>query len=74
MVRTVSGGRPGRGSEYAGKLKVVKVNTDENEAVSIQYQVMSIPTLILFKGGSAVERIVGALPKQALLSKITPHL
>jgi thioredoxin 1 len=61
-------------ADYAGKLKVVKVNTDENEAVSIQYQVMSIPTLILFKGGSAVERIVGALPKQALLSKITPHL
>ncbi len=61
-------------AEYAGKLKVVKVNTDENEAVSIQYQVMSIPTLILFKDGTAVERIVGAHPKQSLLAKVTPHL
>jgi len=61
-------------AEYIGKLKVVKVNTDENEAVSIQYQVMSIPTLILFKGGVAVERIIGAHPKQSVLSKVTPHL
>jgi thioredoxin 1 len=61
-------------AEYIGKLKVVKVNTDENEAVSIQYQVMSIPTLILFKNGIAVERIIGAHPKQSVISKVTPHL
>ena len=61
-------------AEYSGKLKVVKVNTDENDAVAIQYQVMSIPTLMVFKGGQPVERIVGALPKPSLLAKITPHL
>jgi thioredoxin 1 len=60
--------------EYSGKLKVVKVNTDENDAVAIQYQVMSIPTLMVFKGGQLVERIVGAVPKPSLLAKITPHL
>jgi thioredoxin len=60
--------------EYSGRLKVVKVNTDENDAVAIQYQVMSIPTLMVFKGGQLVERIVGAVPKPSLLAKITPHL
>ena len=61
-------------NEYSGRLKVVKVNTDENDAVAIQYQVMSIPTLMVFKGGLPVERIVGAVPKPSLLAKITPHL
>jgi len=60
--------------EYSGRLKVVKVNTDENDAIAIQYQVMSIPTLMVFKGGQLVERIVGAVPKPSLLAKITPHL
>lgn len=60
--------------EYAGKLKVVKVDVDQNMEVSSRYQVMSIPTVMLFKGGHAVEKMIGALPKPAMLAKIQPHL
>jgi thioredoxin 1 len=57
-------------SEYADKLKVGKLNTDENQQVPTKFGVMSIPTLMIFKDGKVVERIVGAQPKQALTSKI----
>jgi thioredoxin 1 len=60
--------------EYAGKLKVVKVDVDQNPDVSGRLGVLSIPTLMVFKGGQMVERILGAVPKQALLAKLTPHL
>ena len=56
--------------EYNGKLKVGTVNTDENQKVSAKFGVMSIPTLIIFKNGKPVERIVGAQPKTALTQKI----
>ncbi|MGQ9779300.1 MAG: thioredoxin [Bacillota bacterium] len=52
--------------EYAGKLKVGKVNTDQNQLLAGRYQVMSIPTLIVFKGGKPVDRLTGAMPKQVL--------
>ena len=61
-------------SEYAGKLKVVKEDTDENQDIAVKFQVMSIPTLMVFKGGKVVERLVGARSKAALLSTIKPHL
>ena len=61
-------------AEYAGKLKVAKLDVDSNPRTAMQYGVMSIPTLILFKDGQAVERLVGAMPKKSLLAKITPHL
>jgi thioredoxin 1 len=57
-----------------GKLKVVKLDVDENPDISGRYSVHSIPTLMLFKGGQMVERITGALPKPLLLSRISPHL
>ncbi len=57
-------------SEYAGRLKVVKVDVDDNTAVAMRYNVMSIPTLGIFKGGQLVERLVGYLPKQELKRKI----
>lgn len=60
--------------EYAGKLKVVKMDVDQNPDVSGRLGVLSIPTLMVFKKGEMVERILGAVPKQALLSKVTPHL
>ena len=60
--------------QYSGRLKVVKVNTDDSPNTAVRFQVMSIPTLLLFKNGKAVEQIVGAQPKQALASKIDPHL
>ena len=61
-------------AEYADQLKVVKLDVDSNSRAAIQFGVMSIPTLILFKNGQAVERLVGAMPKRTLLAKITPHL
>ncbi len=60
--------------EYEGKLKVVKVDVDQNPSVAMEYGVQSIPTLIVFKEGKPVERIIGYMPKARLLQKITPHL
>ena len=51
-------------TEYSGKLKVMKLNTDENPEVAGKYQIMSIPTILFFKDGQPVERVVGARPKQ----------
>jgi thioredoxin 1 len=61
-------------AEYDGKLRVVKLDVDSNGATAMQYGVMGIPTLILFKKGQPVERIVGYMPKAKLLSKLTPHI
>ena len=61
-------------TEYAGKLKVGKVNTDDNQGVAAKYGVMSIPTIMIFKNGEMVARIVGAQPKQALTGKINAVL
>ncbi len=59
---------------YRGQLKVVKVNVDENPEVSIRYQIMSIPTLILFKDGHPVDSVVGALPRKQLENFLSGHL
>jgi thioredoxin 1 len=61
-------------TENSGKLKVLKLDVDENQNTAMQYNVSSIPTLILFKDGQPVERMVGFSPKDRLLSKISPHL
>ena len=61
-------------ADYNGKLKVMKLDVDQNIEVSTRFSVQSIPTLLLFKGGQVVEKMVGAYPKAAMLSKITPHL
>ena len=55
---------------YAGKVKIVKVNTDENPAVSQAYGIFSIPTMNVFKGGELVKQIIGARPKPALVTEI----
>jgi thioredoxin 2 len=60
--------------EYAGRLKVVKVNVDENPATSQRYQAFSIPTMVVIKEGRVVDRIVGAMPKGQLAVRLTPHL
>ena len=60
--------------EYDSQLRVVKLDVDSNGQTAMQYGVMSIPTLIVFKDGKPAERIVGFMPKAKLLSKITPHL
>jgi thioredoxin 1 len=51
-----------------------KLNVDENPEVSAQYQIMSIPTLLVFKNGKLVDKIVGAMPRQMLEPKITRYL
>jgi thioredoxin 1 len=56
--------------EYDGKVRFAKVNTDENPQVPGQYQIMSIPSLLLFKDGELVDRAVGMRPKPALKSWI----
>ena len=52
--------------EYAGKIKVGKLNVDDEGSIAAQYHVASIPTIILFKNGEAVNRSVGAIPKEAV--------
>ncbi len=61
-------------AEHAGKLKVVKVNVDENKESASKYGVMSIPTMIVFKEGKDVSTIVGSQSKDALTDKIKPYL
>ncbi len=61
-------------AEYAGKVKVVKVNTDESGEVAMKLGITSIPTLMVFKGGQMVERVVGNRPKADLISLVTKHL
>lgn len=56
--------------EYTGKLKVLKLNTDENPDVAGRYRIMGIPTLMFFRNGQTVDQIVGAVPKSQLKSKI----
>jgi len=60
--------------EYAGRLKVVKVNVDDNPATAQRFQAFSIPTLVVIKDGRVVDRIVGAMPKGALTVRLTPYL
>jgi thioredoxin 1 len=60
--------------EYEGKIKVAKVDTDANPQTPGMFGIMSIPTLIIFKGGKAIERIVGYQPKAALKAKIDAAL
>lgn len=60
--------------EYDGKLKVAKLDVDTNPSTAMAYGVLSIPTLLVFKNGQPVERIVGYMPKERLLSRIRPHL
>jgi thioredoxin 1 len=61
-------------TENKGKLKVVKLDVDENPQRAQEFGVMSIPTLIVFKNGQPVERLVGYMPKTKLLQAIQPHL
>ena len=60
--------------EFAGKVKIVKINVDDNQLVAGQFGVRSIPTLLLFKNGQLVATQVGALPKNQLAAFINQHL
>ena len=60
--------------ELEGKIKVVKLNTDENLKTAKEYSVSGLPTLLVFKQGKAVERLVGLMPKSTIISNIEKHL
>ena len=61
-------------SEQGDNLKIAKMDVDVNQVVAQQFGVMSIPTLILFKGGQPVERLVGYMPKENLERKLLAHI
>ena len=61
-------------AQYGEKVKVVKVNTDENSAIATEYGIRSIPTLMIFKGGQKVDMVVGAVPKTTLSETLQKYL
>ena len=62
------------GEELKGKIKVVKLNTDENLKTAKEYSIIGLPSLLVFKNGQAVERLVGLMPKSSIVSNIEKHL
>lgn len=60
-------------SNEHSNVVIAKMNTDENPTISSQHGIMSIPTMMIFKNGQLVDRLVGALPKPAILQKLEPH-
>jgi thioredoxin 1 len=60
--------------EMAGKMRVVKINIDENQGAPQKFGIRSIPTMILFKGGKQVEQILGNLPKENIVEMINRHV
>jgi len=56
--------------DYKGKVKVAKLNVDENRDTAGKYSIMSIPTILLFKNGAVAKQVVGAMPKSALVSEL----
>ncbi|MGD9899879.1 MAG: thioredoxin [Calditrichaceae bacterium] len=61
-------------SEYEGKVKVVKLNTDDNTATAMKFGIMSIPTMIVFRNGEALDKIIGAVPKKQITDKLNYYL
>ena len=61
-------------SEFDSKVKFAKINTDENLEMAKQYQVSGLPTLMVFKNGQAVERLVGLMPKSSIITNIEKHV
>lgn len=62
------------GDDYKGRAKVCKVNIDENEELAARYGVMSIPSLIIFKDGKAVDKMVGARPKAQIAQQLDKYI
>jgi len=61
-------------SEKEGRLKVAKVDVDNNPQTAIKYNIRSIPTLLVFKGGNVVDQMVGAVPKSMIESRLEKHM
>lgn len=61
-------------TDMSDKVKFIKINVDENKAIAQKYNVMSLPTMLLFKNGEQIEKLMGFMPKSSIASKITPLL
>lgn len=61
-------------TEWEGKVKVVKCDADQNPNVLMQFGILGIPTVMLFKGGKVAERVSGYQPKDKLVAKMSPHI
>ena len=61
-------------AELGDKIKVVKLNTDENLKTAKEYSIIWLPSVLVFKGGQAVERLVGLMPKSSIISNVEKHL
>ncbi|MEA2030787.1 MAG: thioredoxin [candidate division Zixibacteria bacterium] len=62
------------GSEYPDLMKVAKLDVDSNNAIAAQYGIMSIPALLFFKNGEEIDRVIGAVPKAHLVSRVESAL
>ena len=60
--------------DWGDSVKVVKLDIDHNPNIPMNYQVMGVPTLMLFKGGEVAERLTGYMPKNKILDKLSPHI
>lgn len=56
------------------KMKIGKLNVDDNQATSMKYGIMSIPSMFVFKNGEIVDKFVGGMPKEVLMAKLAPHI
>ena len=61
-------------AESNGRYRIAKLNVDDNPLTATQFQIQSIPTMLIFKGGKLIDRLVGALPKQAIAERLTKAL
>lgn len=61
-------------TQFAGKVKVVKINIDDNPELATRYSVMSIPTLLVFNNGDVAEQLVGLVPKAKIEAKLRPYI
>ncbi len=61
-------------TEYEGKVRVAKLNTDDAREAAIKYNIQSIPTLLLFKGGAVADTLMGAVPKPQITGMLDRHL
>jgi thioredoxin-like negative regulator of GroEL len=60
-------------AESGGRYRITKLNVDENPKTASQFQIQSIPTMLIFKDGKLVDRLVGALPKPAIAARLLAH-
>ena len=60
--------------DYDGKIKIAKLNVDENPATATRFDILSIPTLLVFSGGEVVKKLVGAMPKKKLEEELAPWI